>query len=128
MADDDYAIVVGINAYKYLDPLAGAELDALRFADWLSKGGQVPAPNVELILSSEQKGANALAHPIKWIVDQAFQNVVPGKKRRGRRLYFYFSGHGCMPDVRDTALLMADAANDTMNLNIGADVYRNAIR
>lgn len=45
---EDYAIVVGINHYPGMNPLKGAEQDALNFIEWLKdpKGGDVPKEQI----------------------------------------------------------------------------------
>jgi uncharacterized caspase-like protein len=129
MWDEDYAIVVGINAYAHFDPLKGAEADALRFENWLCGFGGVPGENVQIILSSDVQPGNAKPWPVKDAIDEAMLRIVPGKNvRKGRRFYFYFSGHGCAPAFRDIALFMANAANDTLGFSMSADSYRYSLR
>jgi uncharacterized caspase-like protein len=129
MSQDDYAIVVGINAYKYFDPLTGAERDALRFQDWLCASGGLPPQNVQIILSSDVRPNSKNPWPIKDAIDDALTRIVPSRNsRKGRRFYFYFSGHGCAPGFKDIALFMANAANDTLGFSMGADSYRYSLR
>ncbi len=133
MAQDDRAIVVGIQVYPGLDdptdpdhaPLQGPENDARAFADWLTApdGGAVPANQVELILSSRYHPpfASVLqALPVTQDIENAFlqlyllaqaNNKETGEFRVGRRLYIYMAGHGLGlggPQDMEAGLLMAN--------------------
>jgi hypothetical protein len=122
----DYAVIVGIRTYPAFDPdgpLQGPENDAKAFADWVKSpaGGNVPAKNVQLIVSSKYtKPATTpeSARPMVNDVQKAFEklqaiaeaNAASGKGlRTGRRLYIYMAGHGFAPRDDQTALLMANA-------------------
>jgi hypothetical protein len=126
MAEDDWAIVVGIK--KYFDPqlsgLEGPENDAKEFHRWLidPQGGNVPGGQAQLILSSGYPPftAAATAMPTAEAIKAAFDhfqtvadaNADAGAGRTvGRRLYLFFSGHGFAPSHRDdlTAMLTAEA-------------------
>jgi hypothetical protein len=129
MSDEDYAIVVGINEYRYFNRLTGAERDALRFQDWLCHAGGLRPENVRIALSSDVPPRPNDPWPLKHAIDDALASIVPRRNaRRGRRFYFYFSGHGCAPGFTDIALFMANAANDTLGFSMGADSYRNSLR
>lgn len=127
MAQDDYGVVVGIQSYPALDAdhqLLGPEHDAKSFYDWLlhPTGGDVPADNVKLIVSSNYPqpfSSRMSAKPIAHEVQDAFdllQEIAADNNRKkkglraGRRLYIYFAGHGFAPRPDQTALLMANAA------------------
>lgn len=129
MSDQDYAIVVGIDGYRHFDHLRAAQRDALDFAKWLSSGGKVPAANQKIILSSDLPANSIPAYPDKSVVERAFEDLVPDPtKRIGRRLYFYFAGHGCAPSVREVALLMANAARHLLGHSLGAHSYRTTLQ
>jgi uncharacterized caspase-like protein len=128
---EDYAIVVGINNYPGIRSLFGAEKDAAEFANWLLKpdGGGLDRNNLRLILSSAypqpQKERFFDAKPIKDDIDRAFIDFgVLDKDRVGRRLYFFFAGHGLAPSFDDVALLMANASRGLLNSNLGIRPYR----
>src|SRR5438105_3126370 len=125
--DSDHAIVVGIAKYPYLDALNSPENDARAFHTWVTTdarqggGGIDPASGrARLILSSGFKGpvekgmepptiAQIEAELIR-LDDLAEQNRAAGRGQRvGRRLYLYFSGHGCAPRFEEAAILMANA-------------------
>jgi len=93
---DDYALVIGINAYpewnKGARTLRGAEADAKGFQKWLVKdtGGGLSPKNVKLILSSVNPTS-----PRQFKIDDAFREIrEQSKDKTRRRFYFYFSGHG----------------------------------
>jgi len=133
---EDFAVVVGINKYPEIRSLAGAERDAAQFAEWLGNpnGGDLPTDNIRLILSSNfptpegknQALLNFWAKPIQQDIDAAFVEFgIEEKERIGRRLYFYFAGHGVAPDFDNVALLMANASKKRLGSNIGAHEYRS---
>ncbi len=105
MNDRDYAIVVGIDYYPGLSSLTGAQYDANAFADWLKdpNGGNIPAGNVHLILTSMYHppfpNRPTQAHPnTQSFYDVLLSLLTNGTGKpcipAGRRLYLYFSGHG----------------------------------
>ena len=98
MAQDDFAIVVGIDDYEGFEPLEGAKNDAAAFRDWLvaKGGGDVPPGNIEYIAGSV---AGSLYEPGTDILYKAFRPLVKkavaiGGGRTGRRFYGFFAGHG----------------------------------
>jgi Caspase domain len=126
-AGPDYAIVVGITRYPYLDPLNSPENDARAFHSWLTRpaaegGGGIDSTSdrARLVLSSQFAAgfaqgmdpptvAQVEAELIR-LQDMADANQQKGLgKRVGRRLYLYFSGHGCAPRFEEAAILMANA-------------------
>jgi hypothetical protein len=126
---EDYAIVVGINAYPRLRPLKGALKDATKFAEWLKNpsGGALPERNVELVISPEEPQLNLRkAAPIQEDIDAALTRFgVERGKRIGRRLYFYFAGHGIGTAFNEVGMLMAHAAMTALKRNIGLARYRD---
>lgn len=147
MNDTDFAIVVGINNYPQLPLLKGAHRDAMLFKDWLlsPSGGNLPESNVRLILSSDDPVADPFeAQPGKADIDRALrdfgidrvlrefsQATTDGEEapieKLGRRLYFYFSGHGVGPDFDEVAMLMANASLTMLNNNMGMRPYRSLL-
>jgi hypothetical protein len=135
---EDFAVVVGINKYPAIRPLAAAERDAVQFAEWLGNadGGDLPTDNIRLILSSnfpDPVGSESLkkfwAKPVQADIDAAFIEFgIEEKDRVGRRLYFFFAGHGVAPDFDDVALLMANASRNRLGSNIGVREYRSFLR
>lgn len=128
-----YGVVVGINRYPDIRHLQRAKGDAEKFAKWLHDpdGGDVPVENVvKVIVEDERVPDDALredAIPTRREVFNAihkFRKRVDDRINRHpedwdkTRLYFYVSGHGIAPDVKDAALLMADAGGDWYGENI----------
>jgi uncharacterized caspase-like protein len=131
----DYAIVIGINRYwgTGVRELSAAEADAERFAAWLAdaEGGGLHPDHI-LLRSSQgvEKPANTLlARPHQHEIDAALAEIgVSLRSYIGRRLYFYFAGHGLAPedaDVEDVAMLMANADTNSLYANIGLGAYLN---
>jgi hypothetical protein len=138
MAKNDWAVVVGVRLYPGLTNLDGPENDANAFHNWLvsSAGGDVPAEQIALILSSQFPPAGLATHaePTNLRVQQAFEdlqdvaeaNAKAGNGHRvGRRLYIYLSGHGCAPRFDDAALLTANATQLRPGYHILGKLYAN---
>lgn len=133
MAEDDWAIVVGICTYPGLSNLDGPENDAKAFYEWVISpgGGDVPKDNVARILSSDFAPADLprKAEPTAVKVQQAFDDLKSFAEsnedglRTGRRLYVYLSGHGCAPRFKDSALLTANATPKRASYHILGKLY-----
>jgi uncharacterized caspase-like protein len=132
--DQDYAIVVGIDLYpKDLSKLYAAERDAADFAEWLiaADGGGVPEKNLRLIRGSSFGPFDDPFdfRPIQRDIDRALSTFGVGIRARvGRRLYFYFAGHGLGVKADDVVMLMADASLVRLNSNLGLSKYRHYFR
>lgn len=90
--EQDYAIVVGINHYKCLQVLDGPITDACAFRNWLisADGGNLLPEHCFFISSTEDD-----TMPDQQKIDLALSDILNmAEKTSGRRLYFYFSGHG----------------------------------
>ncbi len=137
MAQDDWAIVVGVQFYPGLSNLDGPVNDAKEVYEWLisDQGGQVPPGQVALITSPQYNPPlppPQNAEPKLSTVQEAFdhllyaaeENAARGNGRRvGRRLYIYMSGHGCAPRLNDTALLTANATRTIVGYHILGKLY-----
>jgi hypothetical protein len=106
--DRDFAVVIGINEYKCLKRLRGAEHDADQFRRWLLRadGGGLPAPNI--FPNQPYIPVNGQPFPpLDYWLD-AFGELARrskyGQRRLGRRLYIFLAGHGSAGGVRDTRL------------------------
>jgi Caspase domain len=118
---NDWAIVVGIRRYPGLGDLNGPENDASAFYDWVmsATGGGVPPAQAWPLLSSNFPTVTTAidASPNDHEVQKLFEKLddCTEKKRQegelqlGRRLYLYFSGHGCATTYEDSALITANA-------------------
>lgn len=146
MNDHDYAIAVGISFYPSgLEALMTAPKDATRFMEWIGSenGGGVPESNRRLIITAFEFNADRPIDPIDWKreqddIDQALRRFgvrhewqkkwrgQHGKKYLGRRLYFYFAGHGLGHKPEDVGMLMADASRDSLlSKSASLQGYRN---
>jgi len=135
---DHYAVVIGIDKYSQFRRLSSAVKDATRFSEWLNSpdGGGLPKENIHLIVSDEVKKEEIStilspfrAIPLQTEVDEALAKIgVQSRNRIGSRLYFYFAGHGFGPNFQDVGMLMANAAIDRLNSNVGLNPYRHFFR
>jgi hypothetical protein len=126
---DHYGIAVGIDTYPSLRPLRSSVSDATRFLEWVTDegGGNVSTDNVKLIRSPEDIATDPFdAHPVQGEIDRALRDFgALSGHRIGKRLYFYFAGHGFGPSFDNVGLLMAGASMDTLTVNIGLRDYRH---
>ena len=133
MADDDYAIIVGIRRYPTLGAppnqtmdLEGPDRDAADVEDWLLRadGGAVKAEHIRTIASSAYPDPFPGGHaaPRRSQVVKAFRwlDGIAAENSRtmtrfgvGRRLYLYLSGHGFARRRSDGSVFMADANRTT---------------
>ncbi|MEN6485653.1 MAG: caspase family protein [Syntrophobacteraceae bacterium] len=130
MADNDYAVVVGISRYLALPELSGPVNDALSFHRWLHKCGGVPKKNIKLIITavaSRKKMTRKNASPLRDQVISALDDIRTNRGpdgKVGRRLYLFLAGHGYSSKLDDVALLMANAGNPSYPAIPGADVAK----
>lgn len=130
---DHYAIVVGIDTYGKLGRLRGAVADATRFMQWLLKedGGGLDSGNIQPVLSAPTMAADVLdAIPKQTDITKALRALgVERNERLGKRLYFYFAGHGFGPGFDNVGMLLADAYEPThLGSNVGLREYRYFFR
>ena len=141
MNENDYAIAVGISLYpEEFAPLTGAPKDATRFMEWVLSpdGGDVPSDNTRLIVTQRDQQPGSI---LDWKPDQDDVDAAlidfglrhkwkrtykgkNGKKFLGRRLYFYFAGHGYGPKAGNVGMLMADAAPSRLRKSLSLSDYR----
>lgn len=146
MADENYAILVGIARYRGntdYPPLDGPRQDLAHIRKWLvdPNGGNVPRKNIRLLATPRKllnPAPGADPEKLSWTPDQAafiraFQDVTIEKgeyKRRESRLYLYFSGHGfsLAADTTNKAALFAANAIGIARPNIPGTVYAEAAK
>jgi len=147
MAQDDYAILVGISRYRDPDaypPLEGPLNDVERFRAWLLSDG-VPEDNI-IRLQTDQALLQLTPEAVKqqplaaWsptypLFSETFVNLVQDQKtgkflRRPGRLYLYFSGHGfsASKDVTPRASLFAANAYGIRVSNIAGSLYAETVQ
>jgi hypothetical protein len=126
---DHYAIAIGIDTYPSLRRLTSAVRDATAFLEWVTDddGGNVDQENVRLIRSPEKLPVDRFdATPIQDHIDRALRDFGAEAGRRiGKRLYFYFAGHGLGPSFDEVGMLMAIASMGSLTKNIGLRSYRD---
>ena len=125
----DFGLVVGIDHYPHFRPLHGAIADARNFHAWMcdGDGGDVEPQHVRLILSTPEPPA-----PIHSQIDAAFGDLIAAADTLGggRRLYFYFSGHGatCVGGPGDdVALLLATWSRRFARLALSSKAYKGEL-
>ena len=120
---DHYAIAVGIDTYPSLPRLRSSVGDATQFCEWLTDedGGNIHPDNVRLIPSPQTTPGDRFdAKPVREEIERVLRDFgVPLGNRIGRRLYFYFAGHGFGPSFDEVGMLMANAAPDSLGKNLG---------
>ena len=146
--NDDYAIVIGIDSYakmaddKSFAPLTSAVGDANAFMQWLvsPNGGGIqndPTPGIRRIIPifsptvlNNQLPSPMEAKPVKDQIDDALIEFgfTGANKPIGRRLYFYFSGHGIGLGSSDVAMMMANAFRAMESRNVGLRMYREYLQ
>jgi hypothetical protein len=121
----DFALVIGIDHYPRFRSLHGAIGDATAFHAWTCdpEGGGVDPAHARLIVSTPDPAA-----PVQDQVDDALVELLEAADGLGggRRLYFYFSGHGAMsPDISgdDVALLLAKWSASLARLALSSRGY-----
>lgn len=105
-----HAIVIGIDGYKKPEwCLTGAVRDAVAFARWAVKMGNVHPDDLTLLLTPregdtplpDQLGSSDLAARVKpatrEAIKKAFQTYEEGIGGEVDRLWFYYAGHGLAP-------------------------------
>ena len=99
MADQDFAVIIGIGRYKELGTnLPDAVRAALAMRSWLLDAVKVPPENMILLLepADDAQAINGLGareatfENITWAIDEIVRMSGGG----GDRLFFYYSGHG----------------------------------
>lgn len=135
MNSEDFAVVIGINNYPFLNSLKAAESDAAAFHQWLidPHGGALDPNHARRILSRDYPAPDDQSpfnvRPLKNDVDDALVRFgVHERKRVGRRFYFYFAGHGIGLSFDEVALLLSGAAPNILGNNIGLAAYRQYFR
>jgi Caspase domain len=129
----DYAIVVGIDKYSQLQRLTSAIKDAIAFTEWLlaDNGGKLTADQIHGLIEDMPGDNVAEARPnqIDIMLKMRKLGILKGQKL-GRRLYFYFSGHGFAREFvsDDVGMLLANASMTALSNNIGLRPYRELFR
>ncbi|MFJ9692172.1 hypothetical protein [Kitasatospora sp. NPDC101183] len=114
-----FALVVGIESYQLGADwnLRGPARDAVRFTDWLTGPGEVPAENVRLFLSPLPTTAPTTAAPSAGVAHRpatgsAIENELMEELPLcdGELLLIYWAGHGFAGDYDQLILPFADTS------------------
>lgn len=128
---EDWAVVAGIRFYPGLRDLEGPIEDSTAFKRWAQDTGYVPDGQVLCIQSPPRRPTGtADAQPTVAALLHGFDTLIRAANKKkfhrlGRRIYFFFSGHGiiathsAIPDYREAALLAADADPLFLGKHIG---------
>ena len=102
MNEQDYAVVIGISRYPYLEHSKIVPLSVRSFVGWLRdpERGGLPADNITLVVSDNEQGVTAEA------IEHAVERLL---KQSGRRLYLYVAGRSAFGDHDEIAVLFSDA-------------------
>lgn len=125
----DFGLVVGVEHYPQFRMLQGAITDAKNFHTWMceKEGGGVNPQHAHLILSTADP-----ARPIHSQIDETLVELLEAADELGggRRLYFYFSGHGatCVDGPSDdVALLLATWSRRFARVALSSKAYRGEL-
>lgn len=138
MAENDYAVVIGIRTYPAMRSLQGPCLDAEAFQEWLvdpDKGNVLPA-NVRMLTTEDFNNPDTTNHPFADEVHRLFEDFVEEGYLHhksgppfGRRLYIYMAGHGFSePGQMTQAALFTANAKASFAFNIAATTYAEWFR
>lgn len=124
----DFGLVIGIDHYSGAPSLNGAVADAAGFHAWLcdEDGGGLTREHAKIVESRRTPIA-----PLQDEVDQTLRQIETEARAigGGRRLYFYFSGHGAgSPESEDVALLLAKWSRSLSRFAMSSDEYRGELR
>lgn len=105
MAENDWAIVIGINAYKFLpsdDHLKYAVNDALKMRQFLCEQAKFPEENV-LLCCDISLGVTSKWTPDKPDIRHLLQTEI--KRAKGaNNFWFFYAGHGIVHEHQDFLL------------------------
>ncbi len=124
----DYALVIGLNDYPRFGaagrPLTGAIEDAQSVAVWLQDadtGGGLPNGHCRLVVSTPEP-----LQPDRRVIDEALEAIWnDAKVGGGRRMYFYFSGHGQAKSPSDVALCLCHWSSTFRYAALSSHGYRD---
>jgi hypothetical protein len=124
----DFAVVVGVEHYGFGN-LRGAIQDAVDVHRWLCdpSGGGLDPDHAKRVLS--EPGAKT---PAQYQIDKELLGVLEKAHSvgGGRRLYFYFSGHGTRSGqaVDDIAMLLACWERGLARLALSSESYSSKLK
>src|SRR6185503_7677643 len=115
-----------VDHYPQFRPLNGAIRDAEAFDEWVrsADGGDVAPAHAELLLSTDVPAPR----PLQDEVDERLLKLMTAADAigGGRRLYFYFSGHGAADSAHppdSVALLLVKWCTNLARLALSSREY-----
>lgn len=118
MAQDDYAVLIGIDCYPNfkvggsLKNLEGPLNDLQSVRTWLisPEGGNVPSDNIQVAMSPSPPDP-ASTRPNSSDVKDCFNKILRANEQKNKlgRFYVYASGHGFSPKRDQVSLFTAEA-------------------
>jgi hypothetical protein len=125
----DFALVIGIDHYPRFRSLNGAVSDAADFHRWVcdGDGGGVDPARARIVTSTPDPAA-----PIQDQIDEQLLELMTAADELGggRRLYFYFSGHGATSvegSGDDVALLLATWSRNLQRFALSSHSYSSEL-
>jgi N-acetylneuraminic acid mutarotase len=94
---DDFAIVIGLDAYRSLPPADYGERDAAAMRSYFTNVLGVPEENVVFLTGEKATRTDIAKYVEEWL---------PRNVTEHSRVYFYYSGHGAPDPVKGTAYLV----------------------
>jgi uncharacterized caspase-like protein len=129
MAENDWAIVIGINAYEFLpadDHLKYAVNDAVKVRQFLCAQAKFPQENVLLCCDSapgvspqQRPSRNGLRHLLKNEIQRA---------RGAHNFWFFYAGHGIVHEHQDFLLPCDGNPNDLRDTAIPISFVTDCLR
>jgi uncharacterized caspase-like protein len=105
MAENNWAIVVGINQYEHLPPddhLKYAVRDAMKVQEFLEKQAQFPSENV-LLCCDRTPGVSPKQRPSRSGLRDLLLNQIQ-RAKEADNFWFFFAGHGIVYEHQDFLL------------------------
>jgi TldD protein len=106
MAQNNWAVVIGINQYEHLperDYLKYAVSDAIKMQEFLCNQAQFPLNNVLLCCDSYSENTSLRKRPSRSVLRDILLNKI--KQARGAdNFWFFFAGHGLVHEHKDFLL------------------------
>jgi uncharacterized caspase-like protein len=106
MAQNNWAVIVGINQYEHLpetDYLKYAVSDALKMQEFLCNQAHFPLNNVLLCCDSYSESPSFWKRPSRSVLRDLLLNKI--KRAKGAdNFWFFFAGHGLVHEHKDFLL------------------------
>ncbi|HEY9640400.1 MAG TPA: caspase family protein [Coleofasciculaceae cyanobacterium] len=108
-----WAIAIGINQYRYFQPLTYAERDAQLFRDFLVKEAGVSSKHCLLLTDTSPAIEHTATYPSRDIIQAYITQLCQKRLQPGDFLWCFFSGYGVRFEGKDY-LMPADGKPDAI--------------